>query len=78
MCERERESERERGEREREGEREGERDYVCHVSVWVCTHQYRFPWKPEGGIRCPGAGITDVCELPNMDTGSELAEQLVL
>jgi len=39
---------------------------VC-VCVYVCVC-LQVPWRPEEGIRCPGAGVAGGCELP--DTGT--------
>lgn len=41
---------------------------VCSMclNVYLCALCMRYPWKPEEGIRFPGTGVTDDCELPAM------------
>lgn len=34
--------------------------------MWICTCEYRCPWRPE---RFPGAGVTAGGELPGMGAG---------
>lgn len=38
--------------------------YFC---VLMCRYGYRYPLRPQEGIRIPGAGVTGGDELPNMD-----------
>lgn len=39
--------------------------YLC-----VCACLCGYPSKPEEGIGFHGAGVTDNCELPDVDTGN--------
>lgn len=39
------------------------------VSTWVCTHEYRWPQRPEKGIRPPKTRVTGCCKPPDMDAG---------
>lgn len=36
---------------------------------WVCVRVCRYPWKPEDGVRAPGAGGIGSWEPTNMDVG---------
>ena len=38
----------------------------CLLYVWGCS------WKPEEGVRSPGSGLTDHCDLPDTGAGTEL------
>jgi hypothetical protein len=39
---------------------------VCVCDWWGCS------WRPEGGIRFFGAGVSDSCELPDLVLETEL------
>jgi hypothetical protein len=39
--------------------------YVC-VCVSTCTWVHGCPWRPEKGVRFPGAEVVTFCELPDM------------
>lgn len=41
--------------------------HVC-VCAWVCAHECSCQQKPEGGVRSPGAGITNSRELYALGT----------
>ena len=55
---------------------------VCECLCVACAHEYKYPWRPEGTIRSPRAGVTIGCELPSVGAGKAnldpLQEQLVL
>lgn len=33
-----------------------------------CVYEYRYSGKPEEGVRFPGNGVTDGCDIPDMET----------
>lgn len=40
----------------------------CSLSSLLCVHRYS--WNSEEGIRLPPAGLTDICEPPDMAAGN--------
>jgi hypothetical protein len=40
------------------------------VSLWVCTHECRYPWGPEEGAGYPGAGVTDSFDHRDVSAGN--------
>lgn len=44
---------------------------VCLLVCMSTTYTHRNLCRPIEGIRFPGTGITDVCELPNWILGSK-------
>jgi hypothetical protein len=49
--------------------------YVC-LSVGGYAHFQRCPQKPEEGVGPPGAGVTLICELPDM--GAEISTLVLI
>lgn len=37
--------------------------------LWVCTHECRYLWSPEEGLRRPGAGVTASFGQVDVDVG---------
>ena len=40
------------------------------VSLWVCTHECRYPWGPEEGAGYPGAGVMDSFDHRDVSAGN--------
>lgn len=43
---------------------------VC-LSVYMCIVRMQRPWRPEGDVRAPGAGIIRYCEPPKVGAGNQ-------
>ena len=41
-----------------------------YESVYLVSHVYGYPWRPEEGVGSPGARVTGSCELFDMCVGN--------
>lgn len=49
---------------------------IMHLCVEMCTHECRFPWRLEEGVRSPRAGVAGGCERLTWVLGPKLGSSV--